>query len=370
MRKHYLVGMSGGVDSAVTAYLLKKQGHKVTAIFIKSWEDDDQNDYCATREDFRAAIKCADSIGIEIHHINFAQEYRQKVFTKFLDELTKARTPNPDILCNLEIKFKALQKHALLLGCDLIATGHYLNIKKNCEVRIFNAKDKIKDQSYFLYRLSQKQLFSSEFPLGKYTKTQIREIAHQAKIPSFNRKDSMGICFIGKRRFSEFLQNYLPKKTGDIINENGEIIGKHDGLAFYTIGQRQGLGIGGIKKLANPTNSKQMHQPWYLAKKDIDSNSLIAVQGKNHPWLWQKQVIAKNLHWLGSEIPKVGEEVLGKIRYRQEYNSGKIKKITTKQFIVDFDQPQWAVTSGQSLVIYRQINSKLIQCLGGGIIEN
>lgn len=375
--KHYIVGLSGGVDSAVAAYLLKKQGHKVTGVFMKNWEDDDDGDYCATREDFIAAVACADVIGMDIHHINFAREYKEKVFSYFLNELKLGRTPNPDILCNSEIKFNAFLKNAINLDADEVATGHYAKVIKNVangKSGLFAASDVNKDQTYFLYRLSEKQLASAEFPLAQYTKAQVREIATTAGIPSANRKDSTGICFIGERDFAEFLKRYLPTNPGNIVDENNNIVGKHQGLAFYTIGQRQGLGIGGVKNSKNIKTQNLIHEPWFVAKKDITSNILIAVQGKEHPMLWQKEVVADNLHWLRGEPPKVGEEVLAKIRYRQKYAKGVIRSIAGDNINVLFDENQWAVTSGQSLVIYKHNSHQneiecQIECLGGGIIK-
>lgn len=368
--KHFIVGMSGGVDSAVAAYLLKKAGHKVTAIFMKNWEDDDDGDYCATREDFISAVANADVIGIDIHHINFAREYKEKVFSYFLEELKTGRTPNPDILCNREIKFVAFLKHCALLDANAIATGHYARIIKSADnqvAQIFNAEDINKDQTYFLYQLLQKQLTPTEFPLGDFTKAQVRKIASEVGLPSAMRKDSTGICFIGERDFAQFMKRYLPINHGDIVDEKGKIIGRHQGLAFYTLGQRQGLGIGGVKSNIN-AKPAQTHQPWFVAKKDLANNLLIAVQGKEHPSLWQKVVNAKNLHWI-LQPPKIGEKILGKIRYRQAYSEGIITNINAEEITVEFIKPQWAVTSGQSLVVYRQNpQHNLIECLGGGVI--
>ena len=296
MNKRVVVGMSGGVDSSVTALLLKEQGYDVIGLFMKNWEDDDNSEYCSSRQDLIDAVSVADTIGIPIEAVNFAKEYKDRVFSSFLREYQAGRTPNPDILCNAEIKFKAFLDHAIALGADTIATGHYAQVREvDGLFQLLKATDKSKDQSYFLHRLNQAQLSRAMFPLGHLLKTEIRKIAEQNGLCNFAKKDSTGICFIGERPFREFLSGYLPTQPGEMRTPEGRLIGRHIGLSFYTLGQRQGLGIGGLKQqtAVNPKpltgnrkpETESLHEPWFVAGKDMENNRLIVVQGHDHPAL-------------------------------------------------------------------------------------
>jgi tRNA-uridine 2-sulfurtransferase len=280
-KQKVVVGLSGGVDSSVTAMLLKQQGYDVVGLFMKNWEDDDNDEYCSSKQDLIDAVSVADKLGIEIEAVNFSKEYKDRVFANFLEEYQAGRTPNPDILCNAEIKFKAFLDHAMGLGADLIATGHYAQVRENPinpgEFQLLKADDGSKDQSYFLYRLNQAQLSRTLFPLGNYLKREVREMARVAGLINHDKKDSTGICFIGERPFQEFLQRYLPKKPGEIKTPEGKVVGEHDGLMYYTLGQRQGLKIGGSRD----SNG----EPWFVAAKDMQANELIVVQGHEHPLL-------------------------------------------------------------------------------------
>lgn len=288
-----VVGMSGGVDSAVAALLLKQQGHEVLGLFMKNWEDDDEADgTCPAKQDFMDVLAVADKIGIEVEGVNFAKEYRERVFALFLQEYQAGRTPNPDVLCNSEIKFKAFLDHALALGADKIATGHYARVRERFgKFELLKAEDGTKDQSYFLYRLNQAQLSRSLFPLGDLYKRDVRKIAEQAGLPVFDKKDSTGICFIGERPFREFLERYLPKTPGAMLTPEGRLVGEHQGLAYYTIGQRQGLGIGG------------QGEPWFVAEKRMADNVLIVVQGHEHPLLLRENLHAADLNWISGYPP-------------------------------------------------------------------
>ena len=361
-----VIGLSGGVDSAVAAHLLKQEGHEVIGVFMKNWEDDDT--YCSSREDFVSAAACAEVIGIELHHINFARTYRDRVFTYFLDELRLGRTPNPDILCNSEVKFLAFLECAKNFSADGIATGHYAKKMINADGythHLYCCEDTIKDQTYFLYHLLPAQLAKAHFPLANLTKKHVRDIAKQAGIPSANRADSTGICFIGERPFREFLSRYLPKEEGAIVDENGRVLGKHQGLAFYTIGQRKGLHIGGVKG-ANES-------PWFVCRKNLKNNQLVVVQGHQHKKLYSQTVSADHCHWL-EKPPQLDStnRFFAKVRHRQTLEACKVitpnTNATIEQLTVHFEKPQWAVTSGQSLVLYRQ-NHDGIECLGGGLIQ-
>lgn len=372
MQSHHriIVGLSGGVDSAVTAYLLKKAGHEVVGIFMKNWEDDDDGEYCSTRQDFLDAASVADVLGIEIEHVNFAKEYRDRVFAEFLTEYQAGRTPNPDIFCNSEIKFKAFLDHAMRLGAEKIATGHYARVRHNTDLEryeLLKGVDVKKDQSYFLHRLNQQQLSKSLFPLGEYEKTVVREIAAEIALPNATKKDSTGICFIGERPFREFLNQYIAAEEGAIKDPDGRVVGKHMGLSFYTIGQRQGLGIGGVK----PRKGEQqdgVHKPWFVARKDVKNNTLWAVQGHDHPWLLNKTVVAADMSWCGGVAPTAGRYT-AKTRYRQA-DAACVLQLRLEaaqgsgQWRMQFDEPQWAVTPGQSVVLYDGD-----VCLGGGIIQ-
>lgn len=413
LKQRIVVGLSGGVDSAVTAHLLKQQGHEVVAIFMKNWEGDDDDAYCASNLDFVDAASVADRLGIEIEHVNFAAEYKDRVFAQFLREYSAGRTPNPDILCNAEIKFKAFLDYALSIGAEKIATGHYARVRLNPtsqHYELLKGLDSSKDQSYFLHRLTQNQLAKTLFPVGELQKSEVRRIADDIKLPNARKKDSTGICFIGERPFREFLNRYIASKPGVIEDENGRVIGRHIGLSFYTLGQRQGLGIGGLKpsppSLATPPTAAALsgqgftppaslqatahkasgpgasrsastrglqgsppceHQPWFVAAKDLARNVLVAVQGHGHPLLHSTHLLAHDVSWVAGAPPVAGR-YSAKTRYRQadaacDYQCA--DSLTQQGFTLEFDSPQWAVTPGQSAVLY---DGEV--CLGGGIIES
>ena len=354
--KHVVVGMSGGVDSSVTALLLKQQGYQVTGLFMKNWEDDDDDEYCSSREDLIDAVSAADVIGIPIEAVNFAGEYKDRVFSYFLREYEAGRTPNPDILCNSEIKFKAFLDHAMRLGADAIAMGHYAQVREvDGLYQLLKADDASKDQSYFLHRLTQAQLSHAMFPIGHLLKTEVREIARKHGLANHAKRDSTGICFIGERPFREFLNRYLPTQPGDIVSPEGKKVGTHQGLAFYTLGQRQGLGIGGGKEGTG--------EPWFVAGKDKEHNRLIVVQGHDHPALLTPSLNALDMHWISGRTPDTAHGYAAKTRYRQHDAACRITAIDNDGASFTFDQPQWAVTPGQSVVVYEGA-----VCLGGGII--
>jgi tRNA-specific 2-thiouridylase len=356
--KRVIVGMSGGVDSSVAALLLKQQGYGVSGLFMKNWEDDDTAEYCSAREDLVEAVAVAERIGIEIDVVNFSVEYKEKVFKDFLREYQAGRTPNPDVLCNAEIKFKAFLDHALGLGADFIATGHYAQLRQTDGLyQLLKAEDGTKDQSYFLYRLNQAQLARTLFPLGKLYKREVREIARREGLPNHDKKDSTGICFIGERPFREFLNRYLPDNPGEIRTPEGKLVGRHQGLMFYTIGQRQGLGIGGSREGAG--------EPWYVAAKDVRRNRLVAVQGHDHPALLVDRLTASGLNWMSGVTPHCNWVYSAKTRYRQKDAPCTLLAAGAERCVIEFAEPQWAVTPGQSVVIYE---SQV--CLGGGIIES
>ncbi|MBX3616485.1 tRNA 2-thiouridine(34) synthase MnmA [Nitrosomonas sp.] len=353
-----VVGMSGGVDSSVAAYLLRRQGYDVVGLFMKNWEDDDTDDYCSSRQDFLDAVSVADVIDIPIEVVNFSAEYKERVFSHFLADYQAGRTPNPDVLCNAEIKFKAFLDHANKLGADYIATGHYAQVRKTDKsFQLLKGEDGSKDQSYFLYRLNQTQLANTLFPIGHLYKREVRIIAKEANLPNSSKKDSTGICFIGERPFREFLNRYLPHEPGEIQTPDGQVIGRHLGLMYYTIGQRQGLGIGGTRDGTD--------EPWFVSAKDMTRNVLIVVQGHNHPDLLRSSLIATDLTWISGKAPHCNWVYAGKTRYRQADAPCAISALTQKHCQVDFAQNQWAVTPGQSVVIYE---SRV--CLGGGIIAD
>ncbi|MDP3841312.1 MAG: tRNA 2-thiouridine(34) synthase MnmA [Oxalobacteraceae bacterium] len=361
-RKKVVIGMSGGVDSSVSAWLLKEQGYEVIGLFMKNWEDDDDSEYCSTREDWIDAVSVADVVGVDIEAVNFAAEYKDRVFAEFLREYQAGRTPNPDVLCNAEIKFKAFLDHAMKLGADYIATGHYARVREqDGSFQLLKALDASKDQSYFLHRLNQAQLANTLFPLGEIQKTEVRKIAERIGLPNAKKKDSTGICFIGERPFREFLNRYLSYRHGPMKTPEGEIVGEHVGLSFYTLGQRKGIGIGGIKSRQNAFGTSDA---WYVAHKDIENNTLYVVQGHDHPWLLSERLEARQGNWIAGTSPEPGQ-YCAKTRYRQADMDCIIGGISADAFSLQFEQAQWAVTPGQSAVLYEGDI-----CLGGGIINH
>ncbi|MEW6677175.1 MAG: tRNA 2-thiouridine(34) synthase MnmA [Pseudomonadota bacterium] len=352
-----VVGLSGGVDSAVTALLLKQQGHEVVGVFMKNWEADDLEEDCPIAQDYKDVQAVADLLGIEVSLVNFSREYQDRVFAYFLQEYQAGRTPNPDVLCNAEIKFKAFLDHALTLGADHIATGHYARLEGAFPHRqLLKGLDPNKDQSYFLYRLNQRQIERALFPIGHLPKHQVRDLARQAGLPVAEKKDSTGICFIGERPFRKFLQRYMPIQAGEMLTPDGRLVGRHQGLMYYTLGQRQGLGIGGVK-------GAEEGVPWFVAGKDLEKNQLIVVQGHDHPMLLTPTLEAVDLSWV-SEPPKAGGRYTAKTRYRQQDAACTVEVIEATRLVLHFDEDQWAVTPGQSVVMYEGEN-----CLGGGVIQ-
>ena len=362
MRKQRVVlGMSGGVDSSVAAWLLRQQGYEVIGLFMKNWEDDDDDEYCSTRQDWIDAASVADVLGVDIDAVNFASEYKDRVFAEFLREYEAGRTPNPDVLCNAEIKFKAFLDHAMALGADRIATGHYARVReREGQFELLKAVDASKDQSYFLHRLNQSQLSRTLFPLGEIHKTDIRRIAEELNLPNARKKDSTGICFIGERPFREFLNRYLSFKPGPMKTPEGDVVGEHVGLSFYTLGQRKGIGIGGSRKHRDTDGN---HVPWYVARKDVATNTLYVVQGHDHPWLLSPSLEAGQLSWVAGHAPANGP-LYAKTRYRQSDVACGLQSTSDGRLELHFDQSQWAITPGQSAVLYDGD-----VCLGGGIIE-
>ncbi|MCW5609640.1 MAG: tRNA 2-thiouridine(34) synthase MnmA [Rubrivivax sp.] len=357
-KQRVVVGLSGGVDSAVSAWLLKQQGFEVVGLFMKNWEADDDDEYCASNVDFVDAAAVADVIGIELEHVNFAAEYRDRVFAEFLREYRAGRTPNPDVLCNAEIKFKAFLDHALRLGAASIATGHYARVRRAAEGRwqLLKGLDAAKDQSYFLHRLNQDQLARTRFPVGELTKSEVRRLAAEIGLPNARKKDSTGICFIGERPFREFLNRWLSHEPGPIVDERGREVGRHVGLSFYTLGQRQGLGIGGVAEGGGT------HAPWYVVHKDLAANVLHVVQGHEHPWLLSDWLRAEDASWIAGAPPADGALLGAKTRYRQADARCRYEA-AEGGFGLRFEAPQWAVTPGQSAVLY---DGEV--CLGGGVI--
>jgi len=352
-----VVGLSGGVDSSVAALLLKQQGYHVIGLFMKNWADDDTEEYCSSRQDLIDAAAVADRLGIEIEAVNFVEEYRERVFRYFLDEYAAGRTPNPDILCNSEIKFRAFLEHAMTLGADHIATGHYAGVRQvDGRYQLLKAEDGSKDQSYFLCRLDQAQLSKTLFPLAELRKTEVRRIAAEHSLATAGKKDSTGICFIGERKFREFLERYLPRSPGPMVTPEGTAIGEHIGLPYYTIGQRQGIGVGGQRGGSG--------EPWFVVAKDMAANTLTVVQGHEHPLLHAGALQAKDAHWIGGEAPRLHWVYGAKTRYRQPDAPCSLSRLEDGGFTVDFAAPQFAVTPGQSVVVYE---SRV--CLGGGIIQ-
>ena len=364
-KQRVVVGLSGGVDSAVSAWLLKQQGYEVVGIFMKNWEDDDDSEYCSSRQDFLDAASVADVIGIDMEHVNFAAEYKDRVFAEFLREYQAGRTPNPDILCNAEIKFKAFLDHAMRLGADKIATGHYCRVRLNGttgQYELLKGLDLLKDQSYFLHRLNQNQLRNTLFPVGELPKTEVRRIAAEIGLPNAKKKDSTGICFIGERPFREFLNRYIQKEPGPIRDDQGRVVGQHVGLSFYTLGQRQGLGIGGVKTQGAQKGGGE-HAPWFVARKDVAHNTVWVVQGHDHPWLQSPQLQALDASWVAGSAPALGRYG-AKTRYRQADAACVLAPNGEGAFALAFNEPQWAVTPGQSAVLY---DGEV--CLGGGVIH-
>lgn len=351
-----IVGMSGGVDSSVSALLLQQQGYQVEGLFMKNWDEDDGTEYCTAKDDLADAQAVADKLGITLHSANFAAEYWDNVFEHFLEEYKAGRTPNPDILCNREIKFKAFLEYALALGADYIATGHYVRKGDSREAGMLRkGLDTNKDQSYFLHAVGYHELEQSLFPIGEMDKPDVRALAQSMGLKTHDKKDSTGICFIGERRFKDFLQQYLPAQPGKIRTDDGELIGEHQGLMYHTIGQRQGLGIGGTANHGD--------EPWYVASKDLDNNQLIVVQGNNHPLLFESSLQISHIDWVADSEPALPLTCMTKTRYRQPDQTCTLSQ-TDNGYRVDFAEPQRAITPGQSAVFYQDDI-----CLGGGIIE-
>jgi tRNA-specific 2-thiouridylase len=353
-----ITGMSGGVDSSVSAALLIQQGHQVEGMFMKNWEEDDSQEFCSADEDVKDAQNVCDRIGIKLHRRNFAAEYWDHVFEEFLAEYQQGRTPNPDILCNREIKFKTFLEHADDLGADMMATGHYVRKSyNNGEFQLLKGLDQNKDQSYFLYTINQFQLSKTLFPVGEIEKPEVRHIAENLGLDVYNKKDSTGICFIGEKRFQDFLSSYLKPNPGDIVNPSGQIIGKHNGLMYYTIGQRQGLGIGGVKNA--------LLEPWFVIAKNHNNNQLIAAQSDYEDLMLDDYLIAKNLSWISAKPPQLPLKCSAKIRYRQADQNCEISMLGDNSIAVNFTEPQRAITPGQSIVFYQGD-----ECLGGAVIES
>ncbi|KZZ40128.1 tRNA 2-thiouridine(34) synthase MnmA [Oleiphilus sp. HI0130] len=352
-----IVGMSGGVDSSVSALLLKQQGYQVEGLFMKNWDEDDGTEYCTAIADLNDAQQVCDKIGIKLHQANFAAEYWDRVFEYFLEEYKAGRTPNPDILCNKEIKFKAFLDYALTLGADFIATGHYVRKQQNDnDAWLLKGLDNNKDQSYFLYAVGGDKIAKTLFPVGEIEKPEVRKLAEQHDLVTADKKDSTGICFIGERKFADFLKQYIPAQPGNIVTENGEVIGKHQGLMYHTIGQRQGLGIGGLKNYDE--------SPWYVAEKNLNDNTLVVVQGKNHPLLFSSSLTCDQLDWINGK-PQLPIRCAAKVRYRQADQACEVRALKDGKLVVHFDKAQRAITPGQSVVFY-----DADRCLGGGIIES
>jgi tRNA-specific 2-thiouridylase len=354
-----IVALSGGVDSAVAALCLLRAGYEVQGLHMTNWEDDDG--YCTAAQDYQDARTVSKELVIPLHHVNFAREYRQQVFTEFLAELIAGRTPNPDVLCNREIKFGVLPAYVERLGGKFVATGHYARIEAASPPRLLKARDQSKDQSYFLHAVSAEMLGKSLFPLGELMKSDVRRMANEAGLPIYDKPDSTGICFVGERPFREFLGQFLPDEPGKAETPEQEVVGEHDGLMFYTLGQRQGLGIGG--------RADSGSEPWFVAGKDTVRNVLTVVQGRDHPLLWSRGLVARQLHWISGQPPELaaGEPLrcTVKTRYRQADIDCTVRRLEDGQVEARFDEPQWAVTPGQYAVFYLGE-----QCLGGGVIES
>jgi tRNA-specific 2-thiouridylase len=356
-RTEIIVAMSGGVDSAVSALMLQADGASIAGMFMKNWEEDDRLGRCTAARDAADAQAVADAVGIELHRRNFAAEYWDHVFEEFLAEYRAGRTPNPDILCNREIKFKTFLEHAMDLGADMIATGHYVRSdRQDDRYRLLRGRDSNKDQSYFLYTIGQEQLAHTVFPVGELLKPEVRARAAAAQLPVHAKKDSTGICFIGERDFRSFLAGYIPPAPGQMQTPEGRVVGEHSGLAYYTLGQRQGLGIGGLRGFAD--------EPWYVLHKDPAGNVLYVGQGHDHPWLYSRVLRATQLSWVAGSAPQVGSRVTAKVRYRQSDQACRLLEVDGGEMLLQFDRAQRAVTPGQSVVLYDGD-----ACLGGGVIE-
>ncbi|TXH66728.1 MAG: tRNA 2-thiouridine(34) synthase MnmA [Thiothrix sp.] len=358
MKPRVIVGLSGGVDSSVAALLLLEQGYQVEGLFMKNWEEDDTSEYCSATVDLADAQSVADQLGIRLHTVNFASEYWDYVFTYFLNEYKAGRTPNPDIMCNKEIKFKAFLDFALDLGADFIATGHYARTHtlEDGTIQMLKGVDDNKDQTYFLYTLHQDQLKHSLFPIGHLPKTQVRALAEQAGFSTARKKDSTGICFIGERKFRDFLQRFLPAQPGVIVSHDGTVLGEHHGLMYYTLGQRQGLGIGGRKD--------SPEEPWFVIAKDLDKNQLVVAQGNQNDFLLKSFLTASQLHWVAGKAPDTQFQCTARIRHRQALQACQVE-LTANTAKVCFSVAQRAITPGQSIVFYKNDI-----CLGGGIIDD
>lgn len=352
-----IVGMSGGVDSSVSALLLQQQGYQVEGLFMKNWDEDDGTEYCTAKDDLADAQRVSDTLGIKLHTANFAAEYWDNVFEHFLEEYRAGRTPNPDILCNREIKFRAFLDYALMLGADGIATGHYVRARyQDGAATLLKGLDGNKDQSYFLHAVGGTDIARCLFPVGELEKAEVRELAKDHDLITHNKKDSTGICFIGERRFKDFLQTYLPAQPGDIETLEGEVIGTHSGLMYHTIGQRQGLGIGGLPGAGD--------EPWYVVEKDLNRNVLKVAQGSQHPALFHQALRCSDIHWIAGQPPELPLQCHAKIRYRQSDQAATLVKDEQGLWRVDFKEAQRAVSPGQSIVFYQgEI------CLGGAVIE-
>lgn len=356
-RENVVVGLSGGVDSSVAAALLVEQGYDVSALFMKNWEEDDNADFCTAAEDLADAEQVCRVLDIELRSVNFSSEYWDNVFCRFIAELESGKTPNPDVLCNREIKFDVFLDYALSFGASSLATGHYARRTEHAHGwRLLKGVDHAKDQTYFLYTLGQNALARSVFPLGSLSKPEVREIARQRGLVTSEKKDSTGICFIGERPFKAFLSRYLPQRPGNIETVDGRCIGTHDGLFFYTLGQRQGLGVGGLRGAPG--------EPWYVVAKDTGRNTLIAAQGRDHPMLYANAVQIADCHWVAGETPQTPFRCTGKTRYRQPEDACTLDRLSDDRYRVSFDKPQWAPTPGQSVVLYDDA-----ECIGGGVIQ-
>lgn len=352
--KRVILGMSGGVDSSVSALLLKEQGYEVIGVFMKNWDDTDEFGHCTAEDDAEDVRRVCDQIGIPYYTVNFEKQYMDKVFSYFLDEYRKGRTPNPDVMCNREIKFGEFLQKALELGADYIATGHYARVDhKDGKFRLLRGVDNNKDQTYFLNALNQYQLSKAMFPIGHLPKPEVRAIAEKAGLATAKKKDSTGVCFIGERNFKEFLSGYLPAKPGEMRTLDGEVKGRHDGLMYYTLGQRQGLGIGGSGS----------GEPWFVASKDLENNILYVVQGEKHPSLYSSGLLATDVNWISGELP-TELKCTAKFRYRQPDQGVTVRFGPDQTAEITFDQPQKAITPGQSVVFY---DGEI--CLGGATID-